>query len=90
MSTAAQGEGAAYAGLHGGAYAVTEPDGLGAAASKLNARAVVRCSAWLEQPDRLTVLTEKIQRGEGLAMPERLERQGLIFNHSGKCGKIIL
>jgi hypothetical protein len=26
----------------------------------------------------------KIERGEGLTMAERLQRQGLIFNHSGR------
>ena len=46
-STAARGEGAACAGLGGGAHAVTEPDKLGAGDDKLNAKAAVRCSAWL-------------------------------------------
>ena len=45
-STAAQGEGAACAGLGGGAHAVTEPVEP-QPARQLNARAAVRCSAWL-------------------------------------------
>ena len=55
MSTTAQGEGAGCAGLGGGAHAVTEPVELGAGASKLNARAAVRCSAWLGDGDSLIV-----------------------------------
>ena len=46
-STAAQGEGADSARAKAEAESVTEPDKLGAEASKLNARAAVRCSAWL-------------------------------------------
>ena len=46
-STAAQGEGAAPAGLGGGAGAVTEPGKPGAAARKLTAMPAVTCSAWL-------------------------------------------
>lgn len=38
---------------------------------------------------RLSKLDAKIDRGERLNSQERLERQGLIFNHSGKCGKIV-
>ena len=38
---------------------------------------------------RLEELTDKIERGERLTNQERLGRQGLIFNHDGKCGKII-
>jgi hypothetical protein len=40
--------------------------------------------------ERLEELTAKIERGERLNNQERLERQGLIFNHSGKCGKIVI
>jgi len=43
----------------------------------------VACSDLLEHTDRLAILTAKIERGDGLAMAERLERQGLIFNHAG-------
>ena len=43
-STAAQGEGAACASF---ADAVTEPDKPEAAPSQLDAKAAVRCSAWL-------------------------------------------
>lgn len=32
---------------------------------------------------RLAELNAKVRRGKGLAMAERLERQGIIFNHSG-------
>ena len=46
-STAARGEGAAPAGLGGGAGAVTEPGGLGAADRKLTALPAVTCSALL-------------------------------------------
>ena len=42
-----------------------------------------------EKLERLEALHSKIERGERLNNQERLERQGLIFNHSGKCGKII-
>lgn len=38
---------------------------------------------------RLNELTSKITRGERLTNVERSERQGIIFNHSGKCGQII-
>ena len=47
MPEAARGEGAAPAGLGGGAGAVTEPVEAEAAPPQLNDRAAVRCSAWL-------------------------------------------
>lgn len=34
--------------------------------------------------ERLEYLTEKVARGEGLTMAERLERQGIIFGHAGR------
>lgn len=34
---------------------------------------------------RLDELTAKIKRGESLTNDERAERQGIIFNHSGKA-----
>lgn len=34
-------------------------------------------------------LSAKIECGERLTNQERLKRQGIIFNHNGKCGKII-
>jgi len=37
---------------------------------------------------RLEALTRKIERGERLTNDERAERQGIIFNHSGKCGHV--
>lgn len=37
---------------------------------------------------RLEELTAKIQRGERLTMAERIERQGIIFNHHGNISKI--
>jgi hypothetical protein len=53
----------------------------------------VVCSDGLEHPaydpeTRLEELTAKIQRGEGLTMAERIERQGIIFNHHGNISKI--
>ena len=54
---------------------------------------VVCISALLEHPvcdkeTRLEELTAKINRGEHLTMAERVERQGIIFNHHGNIAKI--
>lgn len=54
---------------------------------------VVACSAGLEHPacdpeTRLAELTSKVWCGEGLTMAERIERQGIIFNHHGNISKI--
>ena len=51
---------------------------------------VVGASGPKSKLEMLEELTAKIERGERLNNQERLERQGIIFNHSGKCGKIIL
>jgi hypothetical protein len=37
---------------------------------------------------RLAELSAKVERGEGLTMAERIERQGIIFNHHGNITKI--
>lgn len=38
---------------------------------------------------RLRYILDKIKHGERLTNAERLERQGLIFNHDGKLRKIV-
>jgi hypothetical protein len=37
---------------------------------------------------RFDELTAKIERGESLTNDERAERQGIIFNHSGKASGV--
>lgn len=54
---------------------------------KINSRRYLPLADKLE---RLEALQSKIERGERLNNQERLERQGLIFNHDGQCGKITL
>lgn len=50
----------------------------------------VRVSCNVNKKARLDELSGKVRNGEGLNMAERLERQGLIFNHAGTCGRIVL
>ena len=82
VSTAARGEGAASAGLGGGADAVTEPDGLEPRIRHEPALPAVRCSAivrrhgWIEkarQQDPKALLLEIAKYIE--AMPTKSENQ---------------